>query len=49
MIKLTDDRFEDVRNVLSIRKPRKLEHYNLRYLTDYPWQEMNDSEVKLID
>jgi len=39
MIKLTDDRFNDVRNVLSIRKPRKLEHYNLRYLTDYPWQE----------
>ena len=39
MIKLTDDRFNDVRNVLSIRKPRKLEHYNLRYLTDYPWQQ----------
>ena len=39
MIKLTDDRFDDVRNVLAIRKPRKLEHYNLRYLSDYPWQE----------
>ena len=39
LIKLTDDRFKDIRNVLAIRKPRKLEHYNLRYITDYPWQQ----------
>jgi chondroitin 4-sulfotransferase 11 len=36
LIKLTDERFEDIRNVLAIRKPRKLDHYNLTYLTDYP-------------
>jgi hypothetical protein len=29
LIKLTDERFEDIRNVLAIRKPRKLDHYNL--------------------
>ena len=35
LIKLTDDRFKDIRNVLAIRKPRKLEHYNLKYITDW--------------
>ena len=34
-IKLTDDRFKEVRNVLAIRKPRKLDHYNLRYLANF--------------
>lgn len=51
LIKLTDDRFKDIRNVLAIRKPRKLEHYNLKYITDYPWQqrvEMLKSYYKFI-
>merc|ERR1712018_899343 len=39
LIKLTDPRFEDVRNVLAIRKPRKFEHYNLKKIGDYPLEE----------
>ena len=38
LIKLTDERFKDIRNVLAIRKPRKLEHYNLRYITGQSWK-----------
>jgi len=39
LIKLTDPRFKDIRNVLAIRKPRKSDHYNLTYITDLPESE----------
>ena len=42
LIKLTDPRYEDVKNVLAIRKPRKYEHYNLKKIGEYPLQERLD-------
>ena len=39
LIKLTDPRFSDVRNVLAIRKPRKYDHYNLKKINAYPYEE----------
>ena len=45
LIKLTDDRFKDIRNVLAIRKPRKLEHYNLRYITGRALKTRSDTTI----